>query len=414
MGMEISYRLNVSGQAPSRETLLPELPGATSYEPGFIDRMGEQVQSSAPLIAAGSIGGGIIGTKLLRMGGGGIFRGIVGGIAGVLAGAAITTSGLALGRGIGDHRAPAAPKDAHVASTNVAAREKVKVMTYNLHGGMGGTGEFGSNDTELDELAEAIRREQPDVLLLQEVDKFATRSSHKDVLAELDKRLDADSAVTATAMTQVTGRNQDVGVMTFHGFRIADARNIVHPDERGGGFDMRARSFYRDAKTAVGHVLGKDWSQGTQLAIRNTVDTIVTTPGGTDVRVLTGHYEWPSAEADHQARQVGAVAGALDAWKGPTIWSGDFNVRSGSPWGASERRIMAAAGLKDTFGDTPQAEQVSMTWLTNNPNEREMAGGGIDRIYASEHAKVLGAHVVREAGDASDHLPVVAELELQP
>lgn len=414
MSMEISYRLNVAGPAPARETLLPELPGATTYEPGVIDRMGEQVQSSWPLVAAGAIGGGVIGSKLLRLGGGGIFRGILGGIAGVLGGASITMAGLALGRGMGDHAKPEAPKGASVASTEVVAREKVKVMTYNVHGGMGGPGKFGSSDEELDRLADVIRREQPDVLLLQEVDRFGTRSNHRDVLAELDERLGADSAVGVTALTQVTGRNQDVAVMTFNGFKIADARNIVHPDPRGGGFDVRSAAFFRDAKVVAGTVLGRDWTEGVQYQVRNTIDAIVTTPEGTDVRVLSGHYEWPGP-VDHQGRQVGAVAGALDAWKGPTIWGADFNVRAHSVSGSREKQLMADAGLRDTFGSTDVREQVSMTGLALNPTEAESAGGGIDRIYASDHATVTSpARVVREAGDASDHMPVVTEVELRP
>ena len=417
MSMEISYRLNVSGQAPTREALLPELPGATSYEPGMIDRMGEQAQSSWPLVAAGSIGGGVIGSKLLRMGGGGIFRGIVGGIAGVLGGTAISMAGLALARGMGNHREPARPDGARVAGTKVVEREQVKVMTYNVHGGMGGPNEFRSSDQELDELADVIRREQPDVLVLQEVDRFATRSGHVDVLAELDERLGADSAVGATAMTQVTGRNQDAAVMTFHGFRVSDARNIVHADPRGGGAGVRAASWLRDAKMGIGSVLGRDWSSkdDARIQTRNTIDAIVTSPKGTDIRVLSGHYEWPSPTVDHQGRQVGDVAGALDAWNGPTIWAGDFNVRANSEPGRREQRIMADAGLTDTFGDTPVREQVSMTHVTQNPSERETAGGGIDRIYASDHAKVVErARVVLEAGDASDHMPVVTRLELQP
>lgn len=132
------------------------------------------------------------------------------------------------------------------------------------------------------------------------------------------------------------------------------------------------------------------------------------------MRVLSGHYEWPGP-IDHQARQVGAVAGALDAWNGPTIWGADFNVRTNGASGDRERAIMDAAGLTDTFGDTPAREQVSMTHLSTNPDEAETAGGGIDRIYVSDHAKVTSAaRVVREAGNASDHLPVVTEVELQP
>ncbi len=414
MSMEISYRLNVSGPAPARQSLLPELPGATTYEPGMIDRMGEQVQSSWPLVAAGAIGGGVIGSKLLRIGGGGIFRGIMGGIAGVLGGASITMAGLALARGMGNHARPDAPTGATLADPNIATREKVKVMTWNVHGGMGGPKAFGSSERELDALADVVRREQPDVLLLQEVDRFGTRSNHTDVLAELDERLGADSAVGVTALTQITGRNQDVAVMTFNGFKVSDARNIVHADPRGGGFDVRSAAFLRDAKTFAGTLAGRDWSEGERYQVRNTIDAIVTTPGGTDVRVLSGHYEWPGP-IDHQARQVGTIAGALDAWKGPTIWGADFNVRTNSAWGERERRLMTDAGLTDTFGDTPPHAQVSMTSQADNPDEAAKAGGGIDRIYVSDHARVTSsARVMGEAGAASDHLPVVTEVELQP
>ncbi len=412
--MDVSYRLNVSGSAPARRSLLPELPGSATYEPGTLDRMGEQLQSSWPLVAAGSVAGGVIGSKLLRIGGGGIFRGIVGGIAGVLGGAAIGMSGLALLRGAGEHRTPDAPKGATVAETGVAEREQVKVMTYNLHGGMGGPGKFGSSSEELDELAEVIRREQPDILMLQEVDRFATRSNYVDVLAELDERLGADSAVGATALTQVTGRNQDVAVMTFNGFTVSDARNIVHPDPRGNGFDMRVSSIWSDAKTAISGLSGTDWNTGSRNATRNTIDTIVTTPEGTNVRVLSGHYERQSQEVNHQERQVGVIAGALDAWQGPTIWGADFNVKTRGRWGDSERELMQGAGMRDTFDGVPEDARIPIAERSTSPRASSSPAGGIDRIYASKHAEVLDARVVREAGMASDHLPVVAELELVP
>jgi endonuclease/exonuclease/phosphatase family metal-dependent hydrolase len=414
MSMDVSYRLHVVGDAPARASVLPALPGSTSYEPSALDRAGEQVQRSLPLVAASSIAGGAIGAKLLRLGGGGIFRGLLGGIAGVLGGAAIGIGALATLRGIGAHRPTSAARDGQIADPQVVARERVKVMTYNLHGGMGGPGEFRASSAELDELAEVIRREQPDVLLLQEVDRFATRSNHKDVLAELGERLGSDSAVGATAMTAVTGREQDVAVMTFHGFEIEDARNIVHSDPRGGGFGVRAGAWFRDAKTAVGSVIGKQWDGGTRYQVRNTIDALVRTPAGNAVRVLSGHYEWPSATVDHQKRQVGAIAGALDAWDGPTIWGADFNVRTGSPAGRREHELMGSAGMNDAFEAVDESRRIPIPEQASNPAYTTHPDGGIDRIYASDHATALEARVVRDAGDASDHLPVVAEYELTP
>lgn len=410
--MEVSYRLHVAGDQPKRDAVLPELPGSTTYEPGMLDRIGEQFNDRSPMLLGAGIGGGALGAHLLRRGGGGIFRGLAGGIVGALAGVALGATGLALLHGIGDHRAPASVREGTVAQSEVREREHVKVMTYNLHGGMGGPEKFGSSGEELDRLAEVIRREDPDVLILQESDNAATRSNYVDTLDQLSKRLHPDSAVGGTAETTIVGREQDVAVMTFHGFRIQDARNIVHPDPRGGGSGVRFRAWLRDVKIAAGHVLGKDWATDPSVgyAVRNTLDTMIRTPKGNEVRVLGGHYEWPTAGVDHQQRQVGDVAGALDAWSGPTIWGADFNVQRATPEGRREQEIMANAGLHDAF----ETAGVPITQRVSNPELRNPEGGGIDRIYASEHAKVQGARVVREAGDASDHLPVVTDLELQP
>lgn len=412
MSMETSYRLHVAGEPPRRDVVLPTLPGTTSYEPGVLDRVGEQVQRSLPLVLAASLGGAVAGARLLRMGGGGALRGLIGGIVGAGSGAILGAATLSSIRGIGEHRPPRG--GGPVASTEVVDRERMKVMTWNVHGGMGGPGEFGSSDAELDRLANVIRRERPDVLLLQEVDRFATRSNHVDLLAELDERLGADSAVGATATTSLLGRDQEVAVLTFNGFEVEDARNVVHPDPGGGGFDVRIGSWLRNARVAAGTVLGQDWSHGRGHMVRNTMDAIVRTPSGTAVRVLNGHYEWPEPGIDHQGRQVGAIAGVLDAWDGPTVWGGDFNVTNGSLHGARERRLLAGAGLADAFEAVDETRRVPPQHRSTSPDRPTRPEGGIDRIYASRHARALDARVMREAGRASDHLPVVADYELVP
>lgn len=412
MSIETSYRLHVVGEPLRREAVLPALPGSSSYEPGVLDRAGEQVQRSFPLVVAAAVGGSVGAARLLQAGGGGLLRAAAGGIAGAIAGAVLGVATLATVRGTRDHRIP--QDGGAVAPTGVVEREPVKVMTWNVHGGMGGPGKFGSSDAEVEELAEVIRRERPDVLLLQEVDRFATRSNHVDLLRELDERLGAESAVGATAMTTTIGRDQEVAVLTFNGFQVEDARNIVHPDPRGGGFAPRMESWLRDARIAVGHALGQDWSHGRGYMARNTIDAIVRTPAGTAVRVLNGHYEWPAPGTDHQGRQVGAVAGALDAWNGPTIWAGDFNVGNRSRHGERERRLLGDAGLTDAFEAVDDARRLPPEQRSTRPGVPSDPRGGIDRIYASDHARALEARVVHSAGDASDHLPVVAEYELVP
>jgi endonuclease/exonuclease/phosphatase family metal-dependent hydrolase len=413
VSMEVSYRLQVVGQQPTRDAVLPELPGSSGYSPSLLDRFGEQLQRSWPLIALGTIGGAVGGATLLRGAAGGMLRTIAGGAAGAIGGSLLTGSLLGALRS-GDHAKPRSVREGEVASPTPVADEQLRVMTYNVHGGTGGPGGMFTSEAELDALEEAIRREDPDVLLLQEVDRFAARSNYTDLLRELSDRLGADSAVGASAVTNVTGRDQHVAVMTFNGNTISDARNIVHQDPRGGGVGVRFGSFLRDAKAGVGSIVGKDWGSGERgYEVRNTIDTLIRTPAGNAVRFLSGHYEWPSEHVDHQQRQVGAVAGALDAWDGPTIWGADFNVRTASDWGAKEVRIMGDAGLRDAFDAVPEAERLPIPERSTHPERATDSDGGIDRVYVSDQFDVDRAYVARDAGDASDHLPVVADVRLR-
>lgn len=413
--MEISYRLHIVGQKPTRDVTLPELPGSSSYEPGLIDSFGETLSESWPTLGVGGLAGGLAGAKLVnKFSGKGFFRTGLGGMVGVALGVFGTGIALAQLRGSDNHRKPSVSGAGPVASTKVETREDLRVMTYNLHGGMGGPKEFLSSDAEIDALAEAIKQEKPDVLVLQEVDRFSTRSNYRNVLKSLADRLDADSAVGAPAMTNATGREQDVAIMTFNGNTITDARNIIHQDPRGNGLSVRLSAALRDAKAGIGSIFGKKWNAGRRIEVRNTVDAMVRTANGNSVRVLSGHYEWPGPGADHQARQVGSVAGALDAWSGPTIWGADFNVRNDSKPGERERQIMDEAGLRDSFEATDEEDRVPAKERSTHPGDAVGIRGGIDRIYVSSQFDVNQTWVSRDAGDASDHLPVVTDITLKP
>lgn len=406
MALEVSARLHVTSGELERSVALPPLPGGMQHSPSFLDRLGEAVAALAPVVGLGALGGALLGSLLARRGGTGAFGALLGGVTGALTGSAITTGALAAVRGDRAHD-PAAPAPGAAApATEVRRREDVRVMTWNIHGGMGGSG-YGASRAELDALAAAVREQDPDVLVLQEVDRFATRSNWTDVMQELDERLNPDSAVAGSASTTVAGRNQDVAVMTFNGFDVTNARNIVHPDPRGGGLGTRARAFAADARRAVGSLLGRDWSQPQhRYQVRNTLEAMVRTPGGTDVRVLTGHYEWENPQFDHPRLQVGALAGVVGAWQGPTIWGGDFNVHSERPLGERERGYMADAGLTDAF------EAVGMA-ADDRRRVTSPSGARIDRIYTSRHSVVRDVETL-EAGWASDHKAVVADLELVP
>lgn len=394
------------GEMPGR-VALPELPGAEQWTPPLVDRVGESVRETGRLVAAGAGVAGLVGVAVARRSGARPMAQVLTGLGAAITGAAMITAGAVLGRGTDEHRAPVPPRGASAPSTRIVEREQVKAMTFNVHGGMGGLDELLASSEDLDRVAAVIRRERPDVVMLQEVDESAPRSNWTDTLAELSRRLGPDSAVGASATTSPTGRYQQVAIMTFNGFSIEDARNIVHPDPDGGGIGERLGAMVGDGRTAAATLLGRTPPADiARYSVRNTLDAMVLTPQGNHLRVLSGHYERQRPEADFQQRQAGDLAPALGAWGGATILGADFNVGSDNRRGARERRLLGAAGLHDSF--------LSAGIKPSDPARSSAPSGAmIDRIYHTEHARTRDAYVVRDDW-SSDHRAVVSTLELIP
>lgn len=403
--MSINRDVRAIGVGPTHGVALPAADGVGDHDLPLLDRVGELVRDRSWLPAGGLLLGGALGGFLAGRAGAG-FLGRAGSVvAGMLVG---TTTALGAGIAVGALRDTSIPApDAPEADPDVRADEHLRVMTYNVHGSQGPGGEHFTSDEELDRLAESIRRERPDVVLLQELDRFATRSSHRETLAELAERLDATSAVFTPRGTMVTGRQEGTGVLTFNGIEVADARGIITADpygadvlRRGGAAIASGVRGFRNE--VLGHQV-QDKGQPDYFP-RVTTDAMLVTPAGNHVRVMSGHYNGPRTDTDYQQIQVEPVAELVDDWDGPTIWGADFNVRSGGPNGTHERELLAAQGLTDTFVEAGV-----------KPGNAARAGD-IDRIYGSDHFEVDAVRVPTFPDgepDPSDHRPVVADLHLR-
>ena len=399
MTMHVSHEIRRYDGAgrPQNPYVLPPLAGVPAWRAPAMDRIGELLQH-APIAAgavgiAGGLGGALVGGAAL---GASLLGAVVGTAAGAATGAAGGITGLAAIQALLGRDYHAAPPNAPVGPTPptaVQVAEPVSVMTYNIHGGMGGSRERWSTSAEMDQLASVIRNERPDILLLQEVDRSAVRSNFSDNLRELTDRLHPTGAVVASPGTHGGGRTQSVGVMTFNGFNVGDARNLIHADPDGSGVARRVRGLITDARKSVAAWLGKPEPAGMAASYspRNTLDTLVTTPGGSVVRVLSGHYQGPREDYDSQADQLAPVAAQLATWAGPTIWGGDFNVSFNKPAYQQQKKIMGSAGLTDAY-----------------------AGAGIDRVWVSPHFQATSAYAVQEKDPASDHPAVVTKLTVRP
>lgn len=405
-------------RAPTRSVALPRLDGVPVRRPSLLDRVSNQFNERWSLLATGA-GIGAAGTALLVARSGSSIVGRFG--AGALG--ALGSTALLVGGGVlidtlrrtgTESVTTAAAAGAAVAGSTPGATEQLRVMSFNIHGSAGPGGETFGSEADLERVARAIERERPDVVLLQEVDDHAVQSLWRDHLARLADRLDADGAVHATSHHTVTGRRNGTAVLTFNGVRVADARSIVSPDHEGESTPRRlAGSIDAAAGWVSTKLTGTTWApfDTPMYRPRATTDVMVTTPAGTAVRVLSGHWSWPADGVDHPRRQIDPLAALLGAWDGPTIVGGDFNVRSATRDGDREAAAFARVGIRDAF---------TAVGIPLDSRARNSFGGArphvsIDRIYASNDIDVtsarVGSHVV-DGIHASDHHPVVVDYRI--
>lgn len=410
----MSNRVHVAGRAPSHEVALPAVDLPT-YEPPVLDRIGDVVRDHTWLpVIGGLAGGGLVAARAMGSSQG-VLRRIAGPIGGALAGAALALGGGALaGKLFGGEPTLTAARGVPEATGKVVADEDLRVMTFNLHGGMGPGGEFGTSDEKLDRLAAAIRHEDPDVVMLQEIDRFAARSGRTDILAELAKRLHPDGAVFTPRGSRVTGGQEGTGVLSFHGIEVADARGIVSTDPVGDGIGRRIDGLVSGGRKLWSErVTHGDAPKGLtpDYMPRVTTDAMLVTPAGNQVRVLSGHYSWQMPGIDSQGNQITPLAGIVAAWDGPTVWGADWNQNGSGRDGERERALLAPADMTDTFSD--------MGIAPDDPRRRSAGSvkphAGIDRIYRSDEFTTRSTRVVPYAPgapDPSDHHAVVADLHL--
>lgn len=207
---------------------------------------------------------------------------------------------------------------------------------------------------DLDRIAALIARHQPDILALQEVD---TRGRGIACLAPLE------------------------GLGIGH---LAEARTIAVPDGH------------------YGHVLYSRWPTHDtvlhDLSVRRreprmAIETRIDTPQG-PLRVVAVHLGLALVERWRQAARLARLA--RDGCGAPTVMMGDFN-----DWFAFRpvRRTLARV-----LPESTNLRSFPACW----PLLR------LDRLYCSRPGMLVRSFSDPEARHASDHLPVIADLDLRP
>ncbi|MCW2921372.1 MAG: endonuclease/exonuclease/phosphatase family protein [Thermoleophilia bacterium] len=404
----------VGGEPLHGQTRLPELPDVEQLHESFFDRSTRLFHDNRRMSLGGMGVGALFGVASTR----GVFGRLGGGLLGASLGALAAMSVTAVANVVSGRSSTST--QAHVRDVPGATStprtgetgEHLRVMDWNIHQ-LTGHEDIGFDPEALDGLAATVERERPDVLVLQEVSQGAMEAGGKDQLAILAERLGATDAVLVPNGMRPDGGRKGNAVFTFGDAAIQDARGLRMPDPEGSGV-------LRRSKLAIGllEYLGIDVPARFEGGYfpRTPGDVIVTTAGGTDVRVVDVHLSGTGmgsggtpGSTSAMERQLVPLAATLDAWEGRTILSGDFNVRGGTTEHDFEERTLNGAGLDDvatTLGIEPGSEELR-SWPSYGP-----AYKGIDRMYVSDGLRPVQMHVVRDADAirSSDHLPVVTDM----
>jgi len=230
-------------------------------------------------------------------------------------------------------------------------------MTYNIHVGVG-----MDKKLDLQRIADVINREKPDLVGLQEVDRGVKRTEGKDEIAEL------------AAMTRMD---------------YAFAHNL---DYQGGQYGVAILS--RFLLLNVDHRMFENRRE----AERRGMLRVEVEVEGKRINFVTTHLDYQYE--DGRVFETEQMLRFLENVKGPLIVVADLNDE---PTGAAYKLMLTK--LEDAWVSS-RAKGDGSSYPADKPIKR------IDHIfYRSSNLKAKKATVVNTL--ASDHVPVMAELELK-
>jgi endonuclease/exonuclease/phosphatase family metal-dependent hydrolase len=230
------------------------------------------------------------------------------------------------------------------------------VMTYNIHVGIG-------MDKKLDlrRIADVIKKENPDLVGLQEVDRSVQRTQRIDEIAELSKLTRMDYAFAFNLPYQ--GGQYGVAILSRVPIRVTEHRlykNLREAERRGF---IRAEVIFHGQK----------------------------------LNFVTTHLDYQ--HDDGRLFEAQQMLGALTDVKGPLIVVGDFNdIPAGETY-----KLM-----RSLFDDA---------WAIRLPDEgfsypADKPAKRIDYIFTRRSDAITPKRVWVISTLASDHVPVVADLEI--
>ena len=255
----------------------------------------------------------------------------------------------------------------HEICTIAPRARTVRVMTYNVHNCLGTDGKLSP-----DRIARVIARHRPDIVCLQEVDVGRPRSGKVDQARLIAQRL--RMLVEFQPAIQLAEEQYGNAILSRYPMRVIHAGKLPG---RQNWPDTEPRS-----------------------ALWAAVDL-----GGTTLQLFNCHLSiWPNERLLQAAALLGSDWLGHPDCNGPTVLCGDLNAL---PTSRVCQRF--SRRLRDVQLHLDQHRPLH-TWSGRFPMRR------IDHIFMSEEISVVGIEVPNTELEklASDHLPMIAELLIQP
>jgi endonuclease/exonuclease/phosphatase family metal-dependent hydrolase len=284
----------------------------------------------------------------------------------------------------------------------------VSVATWNIRAGIGPGEPFPAGwwrhvrRERIEAIAAFIRALDVDVLVLQEValgsvdGRAIDQPAGLGALTGMDARYGAlhhytlvepedDRPVGAVLWGNALLSRLPIRATAVHALPIPADDDLVEPegtrDRRSG--ELSPAAGVRYAEAGIG-------PREARCALECLVDA-----GGTTVRVVTTHLAYVGRA--QRFAQSAAVASLVEA-HGPTVVAGDLNAAAGDP-----ELAPLDASLTDAFTATGTR--------VGDPARGSCGSQPIDHVFV-RGLDVLECGVARDAGDLSDHWPIVASLAL--
>lgn len=322
-----------------------------------------------------------------------------------------------------------APVACHIAAPILQPGQAIKVMTWNLQsfGGKGRIPQYQLDRTApptrqpsasqraatLDQVVRILREEQPDVLLLQELQDGARASDYDDQLALLMERLSDLYPCRSEAFYWRAAFIPHPRVLGSAGMKLATLSR----------FQM-TRAERLQLPQAGGNPLTRPFGLKPALLLSH-----LPLNGGGELVAINSHLYGPSQDDDTLFRQVEMSRGLLEHLEQegtPWVFGGDLNLLAPGQYqqlSPDQRSDYAPrselTALAARFPSIPSAAEATgaerQQWYTYAPDTSRASRPDrtLDHLLHSARLHRLGAQVRNgDTPDISDHLPLSARLLL--